>query len=113
MQGRKVSHICNLWGNFLPVLAICTTTDTISILYCVGAMYLQVRTFCTLADTTFIPMGAMYLHARTFCTLADMTFIPMGTMYLHGRTFYALADMTIIPVNAMYLHARMFCYILM
>ena len=37
---HKYSHICNLWGKFLPMGMICTTSDTI-----------------------FIPMGEMYLYA--------------------------------------------------
>ena len=36
-----------------------------------AAMYLHARTFCTLAQTTSIPVCAMYLHASTFCTLSD------------------------------------------
>ena len=56
MQGQKYSHICNLWGKFLPVGMICTTTDTIS-----------------------IPMDEMYVHARMFCALAHMSSIPMGS----------------------------------
>ena len=60
MQGHKYSHICNLWGKFLPVSMICTTTDTIS-----------------------IPVGAMYLHATMFCALADMSSIPMGAINFH------------------------------
>ena len=27
MQGNKYSHICNLWGKFLPAGMNCTTTD--------------------------------------------------------------------------------------
>ena len=54
MQGHKYSHICNLWGKFLPTGMICTTTDTISIP--VGEMYLHAKMFCTLARTSFIPM---------------------------------------------------------
>ena len=57
MQGHKYSHICNLWGMFLSVGMICTTTDTI-----------------------FIPMGEMYLHARMFFALAQLSSIPMGAM---------------------------------
>ena len=43
-------------------------------------MYLHARTFCTIADTTVIPMGVMYLHARMFCTLAHRSSIPMGAI---------------------------------
>ena len=32
-------------------------------------MYLHARTFCTIADRTFIPMGVMYFDSRMFCTL--------------------------------------------
>ena len=39
-------------------------------------MYLHARMFCTLANTTSIPVGAMYLHSRTFCTLSDMILYP-------------------------------------
>ena len=57
MQGQKYSHICNLWGEFLPVGMICTTTDTISIP--AGEMYLHARMFCAFAHTSSIPMDAM------------------------------------------------------
>ena len=43
-------------------------------------MYLHAQTFCTIAETTFIPMGVMYLHARIFCTLTHTSSIPMGAM---------------------------------
>ena len=66
MQGHKYSHICNLWGKFLIVGMISTTTNIIS-----------------------IPMGEMYLHARMFCALAHTSSIPMGALnfYLQER-FY-------------------------
>ena len=69
MQGHKYSHMCNLWGKFLPAGVICTTTNTIS-----------------------IPMGAMYLHARMFCALAHTSSIPMGTInfYMQERFFHSL-----------------------
>ena len=66
---HKYSHICNLWGKFLPAGMICTTTDTIS-----------------------IPMGEMYLHARKFCAFAHVSSIPMGAI-----NFFTLADM-IAPI---------------
>ena len=57
MQGHKYSHICNLWGSFLPMGMNCTTTNTIC-----------------------IPVGAMYLHARMSCELTHMSSIPMGAI---------------------------------
>ena len=66
-----------------------------------GAMYLHVRMFCTLAHMTSIPVAVMYLvHARTFCTLAHTTSIPMGAMYLHARTFCTLSDMILFLLRA-------------
>ena len=62
MQGQKYSHICNLWGKFLPAGMICTTTDTISIP--VGAIYLHARMFCALAQTSSIPMGAINFYMQ-------------------------------------------------
>ena len=54
--------ICYLWGKFLPMGTICTTTDTISIP--VGEMYLHAKMFFTLANTYSIPMDAInfYIH---------------------------------------------------
>ena len=62
MKEYKYSHICNLWGKFLPAGMICTTTDTISIP--VGEMYLHVRMFCALAHTFYIPMGAINFYMQ-------------------------------------------------
>ena len=56
MQGDKYSHICNLWGKFLPAGMICTTSDKIS-----------------------VPVSEMYLHARMFCALAHMGAITLCT----------------------------------
>ena len=92
MQGHKYSHICNLWGKFLPLGMICTTTDTISIP--VGEMYLYARMFCALAHMSSIPMGAINVSAWNLflakpvlwqlmillpCTLAHMSSITMLT----------------------------------
>ena len=81
MQGHKYSHICNLWGKFLPVDMICTTTNTISIL--VAQMYLHARMFCALAHTSSIPMDAINFYIKERFLLTDTTFIPMfGMIYL-------------------------------
>ena len=99
MQGHKYSHICNLWGKFLPVGMICTTTDTISIP--VGAMYQHARMFGVLAHTSSIPMGAINFNMQEcFFTLADTTFIPMHVIYLHARMFCTLAHTSSIPMGA-------------
>ena len=72
MQGHKYSHICNLWGKFLPAGMICTTTDPFS-----------------------IPVGEMYSHARMFCALAHMSSIPRGAINFYmQRTIFTLADIT-------------------
>ena len=63
-------------------------------------MYLHARTFCTLGQTTSIPMGAIYLHAKMCLTLAHTTSIPVGAMYLHARTFCTLSDMILYPLRA-------------
>ena len=52
------SHIYILWGKFLPVGMICTTTDTM------GEMYLHARMFCALAHTYSIPMGAIHFYMQ-------------------------------------------------
>ena len=79
MQGHKYSHICNLWGKFLPAGMICTTTNTISI--SLGEIDLHARLFCALAHMSSIPMGAInfYMQERFF-TLADTSSIHMGAM---------------------------------
>ena len=66
MQGHKYSHICNLWGQFLPVGMICTTIDTI-----------------------YIPMGEMHLHVRMFCTLALHDFYSYGCNVRAWNLFWA------------------------
>ena len=76
MQAHKYSHICNLWGKFLPLGVICTTTDTISVP--MGAMYSHARMFSALAHRSSILMGALNLYMQEhFFTLADTTFIQM------------------------------------
>ena len=75
MQGHKYSHICNLWGKFLPAGMISTTTDTIS--KPVGEMCLHAKMFCALAHVFYSHGCNKFLHARTFFTLADTTSIPM------------------------------------
>ena len=53
--------------------------------------YLHARVFCSLTDTSFIPVCAMYLQARMFSTLTDVTFISMGgAMYLHAKKLCTL-----------------------
>ena len=100
MQGHKYSHICNLWGKFLPAGIICTTTNIISIP--VGAMYLHARMFRAFPHMSSIPMGAInfYLQEYVFI-LADTTSIPMFAMYLHARMFCTLAHASSIPMGAM------------
>ena len=58
----QIPHICNLWGKFLPMGMICTTTDTISIL--VVEMYLHAKMFCTLARMPSIPMDAVNFSCK-------------------------------------------------
>ena len=84
VQGHKYSYICNLWGKFLPVGMICTTTDTISIP--VGEMYLHARMFCTLAPYVFYYRGCnKFLHARTFLhSLIPLLFKCSYVFYSHG-----------------------------
>ena len=62
MQEHKYSHICKLWGKFLPMGMISTTTDTISIP--VGEMYLHAKMFCTLTRTSSIPMDAINFYMQ-------------------------------------------------
>ena len=124
MQGHNYSHICNLWGKFLPVGVICTTTDTISIP--VGAMYLHTGMFCTLFICLLFPWvqcqslkPVLSQCSQTGFVTVDDLIAPYTCSYifychgcnkfLHARTFFTLAEMTFIPMGVMYLHARNFC----
>ena len=84
MQGHKYSHICNLWGKFLPASMICTTIDAISIP--VGEMYLHARMFCALAHTYSIPMSAInfYMQERFSHSLIPLLFKCLYVFYSHG-----------------------------
>ena len=95
MQGHKYSHICNLWGMFLPMGMICTITDAISIP--VGAIYLHARMFCALVHTSSIPMGAINFYINNVLTLTDTTFIPMFVMFVHARMFCTLSHSLLFP----------------
>ena len=82
LQGHKYSHICNLWGKFLPMGMICTTTDTISIP--VGEMYLRAKMFCTLACTSSIPMDAInfYMQERFEHSPIQLLYPSLRCIYL-------------------------------
>ena len=62
MQGHKYSHICNLWGKFLPAGMICTTTDTISITRVRSFYIIHARMLCALAHTSSVQTGAINFH---------------------------------------------------
>ena len=114
MQGHKYSHICNLWGKFLPVGMICTTTDAISIpmgmhapmgidactsLACThGCTWKNV--LCTRSYIFYSHGCNKFLHARTFITLVDTTFILMGKMHLHASMFCTFTHRSSIPMGA-------------
>ena len=83
MHGHKCSHICNLWGKFLPAGMICTTTDTIS-----------------------IPMGAMYLHARMLCALAHMSFIQMGAINFDMQEYFLHSLIRLLYPWVLYIHMQ-------
>ena len=84
MHGHKYSHICNLWGTFLPMGMICPTTDTISIP--LGEMYLHGRMFCALAHMSSITMGAInfYMQERFLDSLIPLLFKCSYDFYSHG-----------------------------
>ena len=90
MQGHKYSHTCSLWGKFLPVGMICTTTDTISIP--MGEMYLHARMFCALAHMSSIPMDAInfYLQECFLHLLIPLQFPCLYIVYSHGCNVGAL-----------------------
>ena len=116
MQGHKYSHFCNLWGKFLPVGMICTTTNTISTP--VGEMCLHARMFRTLAPYVLYSHGCNVRAWNLFwacvaklvlwqliillpCTLAHTSSIPMGAINFYMQEhFFTLADV-ITPIFTM------------
>ena len=89
MQGHKYSHICNLWGKFLPGGMICSTIDTISIP--IGAIYLHARMFCALTRTSSIPIGAInfYMQECFLHLLIPLLFKCSYVFYSHRCNVWA------------------------
>ena len=94
MQGHKYFHICNLWGKFLPVGMICTTTNTIS-----------------------IPVGEMYWHAKMFCALSHMpnshgaiNFYMQELFYTRWYHFYAHVCDVFTCKNVLYTYSTPYIF---
>ena len=109
MQGHKYSQICNLWGKFLPVGMIRTTTHTISIPLVV--MYLHARMFCALAHTSSIPMGAMnfYLQEHFLQSLIPLLFPCLRCIYM--LLFPSSMGAINFYMNKHFLHEQIFTVI--
>ena len=90
MQGHKFSHICNLWGKFLPMGMICTPADTFSIP--VGEMYLHARMFCAHAHTSSIPMGTInfYMQECFLHSLIPLVFSCLRCIYMQECSIHSL-----------------------
>ena len=99
MQGRKYSHICKMWGKFLPAGMICTTTDTISTL--AGEMYLHARMFCARAHMSSIPMGAInfYMQEHFLHWLIPLLFSCLRCIYMQDCSVHSLR-VSSIPMGA-------------
>ena len=92
--------ICNLWGKFLPVGIICTTTNTISIPQ--GEMYLHARMFCALARTSSILMGAINFDIQECFShsLIPLIFSCLQCIYMQEYSVHSLCTSS-IPICAM------------